>query len=190
VHPQQTSATGVYLARHGQTAYNAERRFQGQLPVPLDDTGRSQAKELAELVSSYGFSALWCSPLLRALQTAEAIAQRIGLEAKLDPRLVETDAGAWTDRTFKDVQEQEPERFAAFLAGDPDFSFPEGESFAAQGVRVAQALADVEAGELPALVVCHGVVIRVALFGRGDQRRALGERVDNAALVALTPPRG
>jgi broad specificity phosphatase PhoE len=187
--PQQTSATGVYLARHGQTAYNAERRFQGQLPVPLDDTGRSQAQQLAELVSGYGFRALWSSPLLRALQTAQVIAQRIGLEPKLDPRLAETDAGAWTDRTFKDVQEQEPERFAAFLTGDPNFAFPQGESFAAQGTRVAQALADVEAGELPALVVCHGVVIRVALYGRGDEHRALGERVENAALVALDPPR-
>ena len=58
------SDVNVYLARHGQTAYNLERRFQGQQPVPLDDTGRGQARELAERAADYGFAALWCSPLL------------------------------------------------------------------------------------------------------------------------------
>jgi probable phosphoglycerate mutase len=184
---RQTSASGVYLARHGQTAYNAERRFQGHLPVGLDETGRAQAVELAERALSYGFRSLWSSPLLRALQTTEVLAERIGLTAQLDPRLMETDAGAWTDRTFAEVQAEDPERFAAFVGGDPDFCFPQGESFEAQSVRVAEALADVERGELPALVVCHGVVIRVALFRRAGRRVAMAERVPNAALVALDP---
>ena len=54
----------VFLARHGQTDYNLKGRFQGQQPVPLDDTGRAQARELAERAAGYGFAALWCSPLL------------------------------------------------------------------------------------------------------------------------------
>ena len=96
--------TQVYLARHGQTAYNLEGRFQGQQPVPLDDTGREQARELAERAAAHGFAALWCSPLLRARETADIVAARIGLEPIEDARLMETDAGDWTDRSFAEVQ--------------------------------------------------------------------------------------
>jgi broad specificity phosphatase PhoE len=185
------SATSVYLARHGQTAYNLERRFQGHLPVPLDDTGRAQAADLAERAATGAggvpFSALWCSPLLRARETADVVAGRIGLEPREEPRMMETDAGDWTDRLFVDVQAEDPEGFAGFIEGRPDFRFPGGESFAQQGVRVAAALADIEQGDLPALVVCHGVAIRIALFQRAGHRVALAERVPNAALVPLDP---
>jgi broad specificity phosphatase PhoE len=188
--------TNIYLARHGQTAYNLEGRFQGQLPVPLDDTGRAQAAELAERAAAGAggetggaggtpFLTLWCSPLLRARETADVVAARIGLEPREDPRLMETDAGDWTDRSFADVQAQAPDAFAAFVSGEPDFAFPGGESFAQQGVRVAAALTDIEHGPLPALVVCHGGVIRIALFQRVGRRAQMSERVPNAALVAL-----
>lgn len=178
----------VYLARHGQTAYNKERRFQGRLPVPLDATGRAQAAELAERASSYGFAALWCSPLRRARETADIVGERLGLEPREEPRLAETDAGDWTDRLFVDVQAEDPEGFAGFIGGDPHFAFPGGESFAEQGGRVAAALADIERdSDLPALVVCHGVVIRIALYQRAGHMVALAERVPNAALVPLDP---
>src|SRR5205085_11003655 len=147
------AVASVYLARHGQTAYNLEGRFQGQLPIPLDDTGRAQAADLAERAAAHGFVALWCSPLLRARETADAIARRTGLQPREDPRFMETDAGNWTDRSFADVQREAPEQFAAFAAGDPAFAFPGGESFAEQEERVSAALEDVERGQLPALVV-------------------------------------
>ncbi|HEV7937565.1 MAG TPA: histidine phosphatase family protein [Solirubrobacteraceae bacterium] len=186
------STANVYLARHGQTAYNLERRFQGHLPVPLDDTGREQAADLAERAAAgtsdgIPFVALWSSPLLRARETADILAERIGLRPREDPRLMETDAGDWTDRLFTDVQAEDPDGFAGFIEGRPDFSFPGGESFAQQGVRVAAGLSDIEQGELPALVVCHGVVIRIALFQRAGYKVALAERVPNAALVPLDP---
>jgi broad specificity phosphatase PhoE len=177
----------IYLARHGQTAYNLEGRFQGQLPVPLDDTGRDQAAELAERAAGHDFRALWSSPLLRAHETAQIVAQRIGLSAREDPRLMETDAGDWTDRSFAAVQEQAPDLFAAFLAGDPGFAFPGGESFAEQEVRVGAALDDVEQGDLPALIVCHGMVIRAALSVRADHWMPTGQRVPNGALLPLDP---
>src|SRR5439155_20959661 len=88
----------VYLARHGQTAYNLEGRFQGQQQIPLDETGRAQAEELASRAASHGFAALWSSPLRRARETADAVARHTGLQAREDPRLMETDAGDWTDR--------------------------------------------------------------------------------------------
>ena len=177
----------VYLARHGQTAYNHTGRFQGQQEIPLDDTGRAQAAELAERAAGYGFRALWCSPLLRARETADIVAARIGLEPKEDARLMETDAGDWTDLTFAEVRARTPELFDAFAAADPSFAFPGGESFVEQEHRVSAALADVERGALPALVVCHGMVIRAAFASRAPDRSVPFQRVPNAALVPLDP---
>jgi probable phosphoglycerate mutase len=174
----------VYLARHGQTAYNHEGRFQGQQQIPLDETGRAQALELAERAAPYGFRALWSSPLLRARETAAAVAARTGLVPIEDPRLMETDAGDWTDLPFAEVRARTPELFDSFAAADPAFAFPGGESFAEQEVRVEQALADVLRGELPALVVCHGMVIRAAMHRRIPGGVAF-RRVANAALVPL-----
>jgi probable phosphoglycerate mutase len=180
-------ASSIYLARHGQTAYNLEGRFQGQLAVPLDDTGRAQAAELAERAAAHGFAALWTSPLLRARETADVVAGRLGLQPREDVRLMETDAGDWTDCSFAEIQAQAPERFAAFVAGDPDFAFPGGESFAEQEDRVSAALVDVERAELPALVVCHGMVIRAAFARRSGRPISRTERVPNAGLVPLDP---
>jgi len=181
----ERSSHGVYLARHGQTAYNLEGRFQGQQPVPLDDTGRAQAAELAERAATYGFRALWCSPLLRARETADIVARRIALEPKEDERLMETDAGDWTDRSFEEVRGEAPELFDAFATGVPSFAFPGGESFAEQDERVAAALEEIERGTLPALVVCHGMVIRAALTRRAGHPPERFERVANGALIPL-----
>jgi broad specificity phosphatase PhoE len=178
----------VYLARHGQTAYNLEGRFQGQQAIPLDDTGREQARDLAERAAAYGFRALWCSPLLRARETADVVAARLGLEPREDARLMETDAGDWTDRSFEDVRAHAPELFDKFAAGDPSFAFPGGESFEHQEERVEAALRDVEAHALPALVVCHGMVIRAALSARAGHWEPQAQRVPNGALIPLDAP--
>ncbi|HEY1834003.1 MAG TPA: histidine phosphatase family protein [Solirubrobacteraceae bacterium] len=178
-------ATGIYLARHGQTAYNHEGRFQGQQAIPLDDTGRAQASQLAERATTYGFRALWCSPLLRARETADAVAARIRLEPVEDERLMETDAGDWTDRFFADVIAETPELFEAFASARPGFAFPGGESFPEQEERVAAALERVETGPLPALVVCHGMVIRAAFARRDSRALERFTRVPNAAIVPL-----
>jgi broad specificity phosphatase PhoE len=184
----RTPEPSIYLARHGQTAYNLEGRFQGQLPVPLDRTGRAQALELAERAAAHGFRALWCSPLLRARETADAVGHRLDLEPREDARLMETDAGDWTDRSFEDVRASAPERFDAFVACDPAFAFPRGESFAAQEDRVSAVLEEIEhVSELPALVVCHGMVIRAALYRRAGGRMDGVTRVANGALVPLDP---
>ncbi|TMK42374.1 MAG: histidine phosphatase family protein [Actinobacteria bacterium] len=180
--------SGVFLARHGETDYNLHRRFQGWLAVPLNERGRRQALELAEEAAARNFRALWCSSLLRARQTADIVGERLGLEPHEDPRLAETDSGDWTDRDFAEVQAAEPERFAAFVGADPDFAFPGGESFAHQAERVGRALADIATGLRPALVICHGMVIRLALArlavpGAGGAPRL--PPVANAALIPL-----
>jgi len=176
-----TLFTGIFLARHGQTAYNVGRRFQGLLPVPLNETGRRQAAELAELVVAHDFRTLWCSPLVRARATADIVGARIGLEPIEDPRLVETDAGDWTDRWWSDVEKEDPEGLAAFLSSDPDFAFPGGESYHHQTERSIAALRDIAKGPKPALVVCHAMVIRLVLMhlGRGNHP------VQNGALIEL-----
>ena len=138
-------------------------------------------------MDSYDFAALWCSPLLRARETADIVSRRIGLEPVEDARLMETDAGDWTNRSFAEVQAEAPERFAAFVNAEPSFAFPGGESFADQEVRVGAALDDVEKGALPALVVCHGMVIRAALSVRVGRWLPQGQRVPNGALVPLEP---
>ncbi len=181
----ERTGAGVYLARHGETAYNHEGRFQGQQQVPLNDTGRAQAAELAERARAYGFRALWSSPLLRARETADIVAAAIGLEPREDARLMETDAGDWTDLTFAEVRAKTPELFDAFAAAEPGFAFPGGESFTQQELRVDAALRDVEADELPALVVCHGMVIRAAFAARAEDKSIPFTRVPNAALVPL-----
>ncbi len=100
---------------------------------------------------------------------------------------METDAGDWTDRSFKDVIAEAPELFGAFANAEPDFAFPGGESFLAQEQRVGAALLDVEQGELPCLVVCHGMVIRAALSVRVGRWLPEGQRVPNGALIPLEP---
>jgi broad specificity phosphatase PhoE len=176
----------IHLARHGQTAYNREGRFQGLLPVPLDATGREQARMLAEEAARHPIETLVCSPLARARETADVVGARLGLEPREDARFQETDTGDWTDRSFAEVQAEDPEGFARFQAGDPAFRFPGGESFAEQSLRVQEGLAELRArpGRRPVLVVCHRGVIRLALAAlRGEQHRA--DEIPNAALVTL-----
>ena len=166
----------VFLARHGRTAYNALGRFQGHGPVRLDDVGRAEARALAEVVAAREWAAFYCSPLLRARETAAIVAERIGMEPVEDARFAETDCGDWTDRTFAEVQAEDPDAFAAFVRVDLTFRFPGGESFAEQRARVREGLADVRRGALPALVVCHRNAIRLGL-DLGD------EPIPNAALI-------
>ena len=177
----------IVLARHGQTPFNAEGRFQGHLPVPLDDTGFAQAEALAEAAAGVEIASLWCSPLLRARQTAQAVARRIGLDPVTDERFAETDTGDWTGRSFAEIRAEDPEGFRRFEISDPEFRYPGGESFAEQSARVAEGLGDLRRRPeaLPALVVCHRGVIRLALAAAGGDPEAGGREIPNAALVTL-----
>jgi broad specificity phosphatase PhoE len=176
----------IHLARHGRTAFNREGRFQGHLPVPLDDTGRAQAGELARAASRVPLASLWCSPLARARETAAIVADRIRLRPREDARFAETDTGDWTGRSFAEIRAEDPDGFARFERSDPTFRYPGGESFAEQSARVQAGLADLRGrpAELPALVVCHRGVIRLALAAlRGEQ--AGSTEIPNAMLVSL-----
>lgn len=174
----------IYLARHGQTAYNLEGRFQGWGDVPLDETGREQARQLALAVAAVEPIALVSSNITRALETATIVSELIGLEPQIDARFAETETGEWTDRSFADVAAEDPEAFTAFVELEADWGFPGGESFATQAARVAAGLDDWSArSETGAtVIICHGNVIRLALRAAG---RDGSERPDNGSLVAL-----
>ena len=177
--PESTELAGVFLARHGETDYNAQGRFQGLGAVPLNAHGRQQAHELATRAALHDFAALWCSPLLRARQTAEIVAVEVRLVPREDARLVETDTGEWTDRWFADVRAEDPDGFAAFQRADREFAFPGGESFRDQTVRVMAALREIGKGPRPVLVVSHGMAIRLAFAALGAPIAA----IPNAALL-------
>ena len=187
----QDGLRGVLLARHGQTNDNLEPiRFQGFRDTTLNDTGREQARELADRVASLTepIRSLWSSDLSRARETAEIVGTRVGLEPRLDPRLREANRGRWEGYTFEEIKRSEPREFAAWMRGGAAWRFPGGESLQEQQDRVLAALSDIDAaGELPALAVCHGGSIRVVLCSRDP--RGLDAfhdfEVPNVAVVPL-----
>jgi broad specificity phosphatase PhoE len=91
-----SSRTLVYLARHGRTALNESGQLRGLADPPLDDAGQRQARLLAAVLGGRGLAGVVASPLLRARQTAQPVAERAGLEVAADPCLVDRDYGQWT----------------------------------------------------------------------------------------------
>jgi broad specificity phosphatase PhoE len=176
----------IFMARHGETTYNAERRFQGWSPkAVLTEQGIAQARELAEAAAQEDFAALYASPLERARQTAAIVGERIGLEPIADQRFAETDTGDWTDVRYDDV---DPELFEAWKHAGEDWRYPGGESLAEQQERVIEGLVDVtQSGRLPALVVCHRGTIRVALCHTRQRGLDAFSEIDvpNGGLVRL-----
>ena len=152
--------TTLHLIRHGETAWNAERRFQGQSDVPLSDRGREQADELAELLAGRRIGAVYSSDLSRALETARPLAERLGLEVVVDTRLRERHFGWAEGRTDDEVEGRYPSAWWA----NPDGRIPGGESRRDVWSRVAgfldELLADPPADEVA--IVTHGGAIRVA----------------------------
>jgi broad specificity phosphatase PhoE len=178
----------IFLARHGETDYNAQRRFQGQGDVPLNARGIEQARELAKLAAQREWAALWASPIVRARQTAEIVAEAIGLTPRYDMRFAEHDVGRWQDLLFDDVEREEPERWAAWQRAGEEWHFPEGESLEEQQERVIDGLVSVtQSHELPALIVCHRGVIRSALCHTRNEGLDAFQTipVPNGALVPL-----
>ncbi len=94
----------IYFIRHGQTNYNAQRRFQGQLDIPLNETGRKQARKLRDVLTTeqVEFNALYSSPLCRAIETAEIIAAG-ALEPRICEVLIEIDLGEYDGRLESEI---------------------------------------------------------------------------------------
>lgn len=154
----------ILLARHGETPANVPPvRFMGSLDTPLSPHGEQQARELAGAVAASGLESVWSSNLVRASRTAQIVADELDLPVQTDERLAESHRGAWEGRLVADIEREDPAGWAAWRRAGANFRFPGGESLAEHQRRVLDALADVAAGPLPALVVCHGGTIRCAI---------------------------
>ena len=140
----------LVLWRHGQTAFNAERRFQGQRDVPLNAIGRAQARRAARHLATLEPTELWSSDLSRAATTAGYLARLTGLEIRQDKDLRERHGGAWEGLTIEEIRERYPDDLAAW---EP----PGGETLKTVAERTAAALARIAAGAAPgSLVVVTG----------------------------------
>jgi len=154
----------LYLARHGETDWNAQGRWQGQTDVPLNPAGRGQARELAARARAAGIRAVATSDLLRARETAEIVASELGLAVGLvDPALRERRFGCFEGLTRDEVAARFPEAWAGHLR-DPEPAPPGGESRAELLGRLLPAVATaVTRLPGPLLVVMHGGSMRALL---------------------------
>jgi 2,3-bisphosphoglycerate-dependent phosphoglycerate mutase len=154
-------ATRIVAIRHGETAWNAESRLQGQLDIPLNALGRAQAATLAGALGDEGLAVVYASDLGRAWQTAQALATPLGLPLVADAALRERSFGMLEGLTYAEIDERWPELARRWRSREPEFAPEGGESlitFQARCVAVASRLAAAHAGQTIALV-CHGGVL-------------------------------
>jgi len=131
-------ATRLLLLRHGETPLSVQRRFSGRGDPELTERGRAQAQAAARRLAAYDVTAVVSSPLLRARQTADIVADAVGAGVVVDDDLVETDFGDWEGYTFAEIRERWPAEMKAWLASH-DVAPPGGESFTATAARVLAA---------------------------------------------------
>lgn len=118
--------TEILLIRHGETAWNAIKRLQGHLDIPLNDTGLQQAAALGLSLQNEALTALVSSDLQRARQTAEQISQAQNIALKIDAGLRERCYGAFEGELYSDIEQKYPQAYAAWRSRDPDARFPDG----------------------------------------------------------------
>jgi broad specificity phosphatase PhoE len=162
------TADQILLWRHGRTASNADGRFQGQQDVPLDDVGLVQVKEAAELLAAQIGTTrcrLVSSDLSRAMVTAQALADRLGIPVYTDPELREVNAGAWEGLLRTEIAATFPRELADWRAGE-DVKVGGGERRSEAGARAERAIrrhaAQVDGGVL--VIASHGAALRGALM--------------------------
>jgi phosphoserine phosphatase len=152
--------TIVLLARHGQSDWNAARRWQGHADRPLTEKGRAQATALAERLAHIELDGVYSSTLRRATDTARVVAEAQGLELVQLPELREVDVGSWSGLTREEAEERFPEGFARWREGFPGWE--DGEDYDEMAQRVIGAVVELalahEDGRV--LVVSHGGPIR------------------------------
>ena len=152
--------TTILIARHGQSDWNQEKRWQGHADRPLTERGCEQAEALADRLAHIELDAVYSSDLQRARDTAAVVAERQGLEVRQLPELREVDVGSWSGLTRAEAEERFPEGFARWRDGYPGWK--DGETYEAMTDRVLGAVDRIarehEGGRV--LVVSHGGPIR------------------------------
>jgi broad specificity phosphatase PhoE len=152
--------TTILIARHGESDWNRERRWQGHADRPLTERGSEQARALAERLAHIELDAVYASDLQRARDTGAVVAESQQLELQVVPELREVDVGAWSGLTRPEAEERFPEGFEHWRAGFPGWE--DGETYEAMTDRVLGAVERIAAGHEGGrlLVVSHGGPIR------------------------------
>jgi broad specificity phosphatase PhoE len=151
------------LWRHGQTVWNAERRFQGQSDIPLDETGQAQAERAARLLAALHPDLIVSSDLSRAAQTAAPLAHLTGLEVTLDKDLRERSGGVWEGLTDTEIRTRYPVEHANWTPPDGEPSALVAERVAGALHRIADAASKPGFGTGLAVVVSHGAALRLGM---------------------------
>jgi len=158
----------LVCVRHGQTAWNAERRFQGHTDIPLDDEGRAQAQGLAAHLRVESFDVAVTSDLSRAVMTATLICDGRELALERDAEFREMRFGAWEGLTWDEIVARWPELATAHETTPRTYTPEGGETYEGLGERVMRALERVTdrlAPEGRALIVSHAGVMHALVRG-------------------------
>ncbi len=152
--------TTILLARHGESDWNRDRRWQGHADRPLTELGYAQATALAERLDGCRLVAVYASDLARARETARAVAERRGLAVIERRDLREVDVGSWSGLTREEVEAREPEGVRAWTEGGKGWRG--GESYQQMATRVVDALREIASAhpDEDVLVVSHGGCVR------------------------------
>ncbi len=117
----------ILLIRHGETAWNRERRMQGHIDIPLNQEGRRQARALGAALVTERPDAIWSSDLQRARDTAEAVADALGMTVTLEASLRERCYGAFEGMTYEEIGDRYPDSMAQWQRREPHARFPAGD---------------------------------------------------------------
>lgn len=183
-----TLTAPLYMLRHGETAWNLERRMQGSKDSMLTPRGRAQAAAMGralatELARAPGPTIFLHSPLGRARETALIVGQALGLdptEWRDDIRLAELGYGQWEGFTWSEIEADHPDALARWRADPEGFCPPGGETHHDLRRRSAELLAEISASSVRTVIVSHGV--------SGAVIRGLHLGLDARAMFVLEKP--
>lgn len=181
--------TAVFAVRHTQTTWNLAERYQGRLEAPLSREGQSQAKLVARTFSGQSVTAVYSSPLQRALELAREIARLADAPLLIDQRLTEIAMGPWEGLYRHEIEARYPELYNQWYLRPDTVRFPGGEDLTEIRARVQAALADmfVRYASGQVVAVTHSVVIQVmAACALGLELRGIHHiRISNGSVSTL-----
>ena len=180
----QDSTRSLILMRHGETAWNRQRRIMGSSDVPLSDAGRRQCQRVADLLPHFGIDRIVSSPLVRAVESSRIIAEALSVDLTFDQDIEAVKFGCWQGRTYDEVMTDPA--YHAFHANPLEHATPGGETILDVQRRGLLGFDRVNAGE-GVLFVSHGDIIRSAIcrflgIPVAEFRRI---RIDNCGLSAI-----
>ncbi len=185
--------TEIILARHGETAWNVKEVFRGRIDVELNETGIKQAALLGEYLGNREISAVYSSPLKRALKTAEMIAGYHKLKIEITPGLIDFDYGSWQGLPHEEIKQKYSRLYAEWTDNPQLVRMPEGESLDDVRKRATDVVNSIIAGYRGSIVlVSHRVVNKVlicALLGL-DNSHFWNIRQDTCGITTFTYENG